>query len=103
MTINNSLKFIKDLVLSLNIKSLNRRNNKISYSLVINYSFSPKVKTIYPLYSLYGWKKSKQIIPGSNSNKKKVVSDRIVFFESINQIECLKRLSNMVEELENGK
>ena len=94
--INNSLKFIKDLVLCLNIKSLNRRKNKISYSLVVNYSFSPKIKKIYPVYSLYGWAKYKEAIP--DSNIKKVVNSRIVYFESVNQLDCLKRLSSMVED-----
>lgn len=89
---SNRLKDIKDLVLCLNLND--KKNN---YSLVIDYNFQNKLKIMYPVFSLYGWNKKKYF--DDDCGKYKYGFTRKVFFEKLNQLNCIIELSRMVEEL----
>ena len=80
------LKIIKDLVLCLNLK-----NKKIKYSLVIDFSFSERYKSLFSYFSLYSWSKIK--------SKKEVSCKRTVCFEKLNINDCLIALSNLLQDV----
>lgn len=76
---------IKDLLLALNI------NRKIyTYSLICDYKYSHKSKSVYPKYKLTAWQKN--VVDGKKTSK------RINYWEFNKKSDLIKCMSDLVAD-----